>query len=55
MACTKHFEVTHPQNKEKIDNIEHPNAYYELSKALAEKEKAPEEMVLASESMDIDD
>ncbi|CAO0803387.1 unnamed protein product [Mucor circinelloides] len=55
VACTKHFEVTHPQNKEKIDNIEHPNAYYELSKALAEKEKAPEEMVLASESMDIDD
>ncbi|KAI7905502.1 eukaryotic and archaeal DNA primase, large subunit-domain-containing protein [Cokeromyces recurvatus] len=37
LACTRHFEVTHPENKEKIDIIEHPNQYYELSKKLAEK------------------
>jgi DNA primase large subunit len=55
LACTKHFEVTHPQNKEKIDNIEHPNAYYELSKRLAETEKASEGGPLADESMEIDD
>ncbi|CAO3586144.1 unnamed protein product [Absidia cylindrospora] len=30
VACTKHFEFTHPQH-EQIDIIEHPNAYYELS------------------------
>jgi DNA primase large subunit len=49
--------VTHPQNKEKIDNIEHPNQYYELSKQLAEKEEAEKapEASLADESMEIDD
>jgi DNA primase large subunit len=30
LACTKYFEVTHPDH-DKIDVIEHPNAYYELS------------------------
>lgn len=49
--------MTHPQNKEKIDNIEHPNQYYELSKHLAEKEEAGKvpETSLADESMEIDD
>ncbi|SAM03565.1 hypothetical protein [Absidia glauca] len=30
LACTKYFEVTHPDH-DKIDVIEHPNVYYELS------------------------
>ncbi|KAI9247866.1 Dna Primase, partial [Sporodiniella umbellata] len=37
LACTRLFEVTHLDNKEKVDPIEHPNQYYELSKNLAEK------------------
>jgi DNA primase large subunit len=56
VACTRHFEVTHPENKEKVDIIEHPNQYYETSKKLAEdqeQEKGPE--TLAEESMEIDD
>ncbi|KAG1052061.1 hypothetical protein G6F43_005781 [Rhizopus delemar] len=36
LACTRYFEATHLENKEKIDPIEHPNQYYELSKKLAE-------------------
>ncbi|CAO3624735.1 unnamed protein product [Cunninghamella echinulata] len=46
LACTKYFEITHPQH-EKIDPIEHPNAYYELS-IEAEKEKEN------NESMDVE-
>ncbi|CAO3590558.1 unnamed protein product [Absidia cylindrospora] len=30
IACTKYFEITHPDH-EKIGIIEHPNTYYELS------------------------
>jgi DNA primase large subunit len=30
VACTKYFELTHPHHQ-KIDIIEHPNSYYELS------------------------
>ncbi|RCH94711.1 hypothetical protein CU097_012351 [Rhizopus azygosporus] len=36
LACTRYFEVTHPGIKDKIDPIEHPNQYYELSKKLAD-------------------
>lgn len=54
LACTKYFEVTHPQNKEKIDIIEHPNQYFELSKKLAE-EQTTEEKSIDQDSMDIDE
>ncbi|CAO3644859.1 unnamed protein product [Cunninghamella blakesleeana] len=47
VACTRYFEITHPQH-EKIDTIEHPNAYYELS-VLEEKLNQEKE-----QSMDIE-
>ena len=41
IACTRHFELTHPQKGDaKVDTIEHPNQYYEMSKKLA-AESAP--------------
>ncbi|KAI7893439.1 eukaryotic and archaeal DNA primase, large subunit-domain-containing protein [Mucor mucedo] len=46
LACTKHFEVTHPQDKTRRDPIEHPNQYYEASKSL------DEELVEKTEQMD---
>lgn len=46
VACTKHFEVTHPQDKTMRDPIEHPNQYYEASKSL------DEELVEKTEQMD---
>ncbi|KAI9030926.1 eukaryotic and archaeal DNA primase, large subunit-domain-containing protein [Phycomyces nitens] len=59
LACTRHFEVTHPEATEKPSVIEHPNQYYEMSKNIADdaaknaalKSKAPEE---AESMMDID-
>ncbi|KAI8092754.1 eukaryotic and archaeal DNA primase, large subunit-domain-containing protein [Halteromyces radiatus] len=36
VACTKYFEITHPRH-DKIDTIEHPNAYYELSLGLTDE------------------
>lgn len=41
LACTKYFEITHPEH-DKIDVIEHPNAYYELSLADSEDKKKTE-------------
>ncbi|KAI8069021.1 eukaryotic and archaeal DNA primase, large subunit-domain-containing protein [Gilbertella persicaria] len=35
VACTRHFEVTHPNTKQ-VETIEHPNQYYEMSKASEE-------------------
>lgn len=58
LACTKHYEVTHPQQKERIDVIEHPNQYYEASKKLDEEEAAAQEKTtsdLIEDSMEIDD
>ncbi|KAI7849928.1 DNA primase large subunit Spp2 [Circinella umbellata] len=39
VACTRYFEVTHPQygEKSKIDTVEHPNQYYEASRRLAKE------------------
>lgn len=34
VACTRYFEVTH--QKENVDTIEHPNQYFEQSKALVQ-------------------
>jgi DNA primase large subunit len=45
LACTKHYEVTHPQQKEKMDAIEHPNQYYEASKSLEEPEEKVEDVM----------
>ncbi|EIE90101.1 hypothetical protein RO3G_14812 [Rhizopus delemar RA 99-880] len=50
LACTRYFEATHLENKEKIDPIEHPNQYYELSKKLAENNNNNNH----SEAMEID-
>lgn len=36
LACTRHFEVTHPQSTERMDAIVHPNQYYNASKTLDE-------------------
>lgn len=57
LACTRHFEVTHPQNKEKIEAIEHPNQYYELSKKLDEENEAAKQSSTQAlqEDMEIDD
>jgi DNA primase large subunit len=57
LACTKHFEVTHPQTKGKIDAIEHPNQYYEASKKLDEEDEAnqPTSTDALQEDMEIDD
>ncbi|RCH81500.1 hypothetical protein CU098_004655 [Rhizopus stolonifer] len=52
LACTRHFEVTHPENKEKIDPIEHPNQYYELSKNLVVNEEQNKHST--EEAMEID-
>ncbi|KAG0949161.1 hypothetical protein G6F30_002403 [Rhizopus arrhizus] len=51
LACTRYFEATHLENKEKIDPIEHPNQYYELSKKLAENNNNNNHH---SEAMEID-
>ncbi|KAI9331903.1 eukaryotic and archaeal DNA primase, large subunit-domain-containing protein [Pilaira anomala] len=52
LACTKHFEVTHPQVYGKMDAIEHPNQYYEASKKLDEDAEAAEKP--AADLMEID-
>ncbi|KAI8987309.1 eukaryotic and archaeal DNA primase, large subunit-domain-containing protein [Mycotypha africana] len=39
VALTRHFEFLHPNMKQKIDTIEHPNEYYELSKQYAEEQQ----------------
>lgn len=52
LACTKHFEVTHPQVHGKMDAIEHPNQYYEASKKLDEDAEAAEKP--AADLMEID-
>ncbi|KAI8063553.1 eukaryotic and archaeal DNA primase, large subunit-domain-containing protein [Gongronella butleri] len=45
LACTKYYEYTHPSNaNERIDTIEHPNAYYELSVAAANDDQENEPM-----------
>ncbi|KAI9483560.1 MAG: eukaryotic and archaeal DNA primase, large subunit-domain-containing protein [Benjaminiella poitrasii] len=51
LACTRHFEVTYPDNKEKIDIIEHPNQYYELSKRLVEDQGS----TIVEDSMEVDE
>ncbi|KAI8148521.1 DNA primase large subunit Spp2 [Fennellomyces sp. T-0311] len=43
IACTRHYELTHPQKGDiKIDTIEHPNQYYEMSKKLVNESAAAE-------------
>ncbi|KAI8369573.1 DNA primase large subunit Spp2 [Radiomyces spectabilis] len=34
VACTRYFEVTHPEHTDKVEVIEHPNQYYEMSRNL---------------------
>ncbi|ORX53214.1 DNA primase large subunit Spp2 [Hesseltinella vesiculosa] len=43
LACTKYFEFTHPGH-DRIDTIQHPNAYYELSVASAAETEQGEPM-----------
>ncbi|CDS08326.1 hypothetical protein LRAMOSA02274 [Lichtheimia ramosa] len=52
IACTRLYEVTHPDQTEKIDPIEHPNQYYEYSKKLANGDVTPTEN--KDDAMDID-
>ncbi|KAI8370234.1 eukaryotic and archaeal DNA primase, large subunit-domain-containing protein [Blakeslea trispora] len=49
VACTRHFEVT--RTAKQVDIIEHPNQYYEASKA----SQVPSTEALAEESMEMDD
>lgn len=44
--------MTHPDQTEKIDPIEHPNQYYEYSKKLANGDVTPTEN--KDDAMDID-
>lgn len=60
IACTRYFEVTHPNYKEKVENIEHPNLYYDLSKRIAEEDHQNNQQERSitdqiEDSMDIDD
>ncbi|KAF7721124.1 hypothetical protein EC973_005389 [Apophysomyces ossiformis] len=36
VACTRYYEVTHPECTEKIDTIQHPNQYFEMSRGKIE-------------------
>ncbi|OAD80787.1 hypothetical protein PHYBLDRAFT_104739 [Phycomyces blakesleeanus NRRL 1555(-)] len=55
LACTRHFEVTHTKVTEKATIIEHPNQYYEMSKAAAEiATTKPDTQVVTESMMDID-
>lgn len=44
LACTKHYEVTHPEDKTRMDAITHPNQYYEASRSLDDPEEKTEQM-----------
>ncbi|KAG0166299.1 hypothetical protein DFQ28_007551 [Apophysomyces sp. BC1034] len=51
VACSRYFEVTHPERTEKSDTIQHPNQYFEMSRG---KIEMSEQRQGKNEEMDVD-